>query len=275
LSSKARLAAKAAKEAVVRKGAMEGMTLPGKLADCSSRDASKSELFIVEGDSAGGSAKQGRDRQFQAILPLRGKILNVERARLDRMLGSQEIKNIVIALGAGIGAEMNLDKLRYHRIVIMTDADVDGSHIRTLLLTLFYRHFEGLIEGGYVYAAQPPLFAVKKGKKIEFAYDEAQKDIIIRKMTGKNVEIPENEEEGLDLKQTTGISLQRYKGLGEMNPSLLWETTMNPENRMMNQITIEDAQRADELFDILMGSEVAPRKKFIQAHAKSVQNLDV
>ncbi len=275
LSSKARLAAKAAKEAVVRKGAMEGMTLPGKLADCSSRDASKSELFIVEGDSAGGSAKQGRDRQFQAILPLRGKILNVERARLDRMLGSQEIKNIVIALGAGIGAEMNLEKLRYHRIVIMTDADVDGSHIRTLLLTLFYRHFEGLIEGGYVYAAQPPLFAIKKGKKIHYAYDEKQKELLIKKMTGSNLEISENEGEGLDLKQSTGISLQRYKGLGEMNPSLLWDTTMNPENRMMNQITIEDAQKADELFDILMGSEVAPRKKFIQAHAKSVQNLDV
>jgi len=275
LSSKARLAAKAAKEAVVRKGAMEGMTLPGKLADCSSRDASKSELFIVEGDSAGGSAKQGRDRQFQAILPLRGKILNVERARLDRMLSSQEIKNIVIALGAGIGAEMNLAKLRYHRIVIMTDADVDGSHIRTLLLTLFYRHFKGLIEGGYVYAAQPPLFAVKKGKKIQYAYDEVQKEAIIKKIVGKNVELSENEEEGVDLKQSTGISLQRYKGLGEMNPNLLWDTTMNPENRRMNQITVEDAQKADEIFDILMGSEVAPRKKFIQAHAKSVQNLDV
>jgi len=275
LSSKARLAAKAAKEAVVRKGAIEGMTLPGKLADCSSRDASKSELFIVEGDSAGGSAKQGRDRQFQAILPLRGKILNVERARLDRMLASQEIKNIVIALGAGIGAEMNLAKLRYHRIVIMTDADVDGSHIRTLLLTLFYRHFEGLIEGGYVYAAQPPLFAVKKGKQIQYAYDEKEKDDIVKRMSGKNVEVSETDEEGIDLKKSTGISLQRYKGLGEMNPSLLWDTTMNPENRMMNQITIEDAERADELFDILMGSEVAPRKKFIQAHAKSVQNLDV
>jgi len=278
LSSKARLAAKAAKEAVVRKGAMEGMTLPGKLADCSSRDATKSELFIVEGDSAGGSAKQGRDRQFQAILPLRGKILNVERARLDRMLSSQEIKNIVIALGAGIGAEMNLEKLRYHRIVIMTDADVDGSHIRTLLLTLFYRHFEGLIESGYVYAAQPPLFAVKKGKRVEYAYDEKEKDAIVKRMSGKGTVVTESDESGEEKKDPakgSGISLQRYKGLGEMNPSLLWETTMNPENRMMNQITIEDAQKADELFDILMGSEVAPRKKFIQAHAKSVQNLDV
>jgi DNA gyrase subunit B len=275
LSSKARLAARAAKEAVVRKGAMEGMTLPGKLADCSSRDATKSELFIVEGDSAGGSAKQGRDRKFQAILPLRGKILNVERARLDRMLSSQEIKNIVIALGAGIGAEMNLEKLRYHRIVIMTDADVDGSHIRTLLLTLFYRHFEGLIEGGYVYAAQPPLYVIKKGKQVHYAYDDIQRDEIIKKISGQNLDLDEIGAESQELKQATGISIQRYKGLGEMNPSLLWETTMNPKNRMMNQITIEDAQKADELFDILMGSEVAPRKKFIQAHAKSVQNLDV
>jgi len=275
LSSKARLAAKAAKEAVVRKGAMEGMTLPGKLADCSSRDATKSELFIVEGDSAGGSAKQGRDRQFQAILPLRGKILNVERARLDRMLSSQEIKNIVIALGAGIGAEMNLEKLRYHRIVIMTDADVDGSHIRTLLLTLFFRHFEGLIEGGYVYAAQPPLYAIKKGRQIHYVYDEREKEKILKKMAGDQKIVDEADVESLEFKQATGIAIQRYKGLGEMNPSLLWETTMDPENRVMNQITIEDAQEADELFDILMGSEVAPRKKFIQAHAKSVQNLDV
>lgn len=275
LSSKARLAAKAAKEAVVRKGAMEGMTLPGKLADCSSRDATKSELFIVEGDSAGGSAKQGRDRQFQAILPLRGKILNVERARLDRMLSSQEIKNIVIALGAGIGSEMNLEKLRYHRIVIMTDADVDGSHIRTLLLTLFYRHFEGLIEGGYVYAAQPPLYAIKKGKQVQYAYDEEQKEAILKKMTGSEKMVEEVDVESQEFKKATGIIIQRYKGLGEMNPSLLWETTMDPKNRVMNKITIEDAQKADELFDILMGSEVAPRKKFIQAHAKSVQNLDV
>jgi DNA gyrase subunit B len=275
LSFKARLAAKAAKEAVVRKGAMEGMTLPGKLADCSSRDARKSELFIVEGDSAGGSAKQGRDRQFQAILPLRGKILNVERARLDRMLSSQEIKNIVIALGAGIGSEMNLGKLRYHRIVIMTDADVDGSHIRTLLLTLFYRHFEGLIEGGYVYAAQPPLYAIKKGKQVQYAYDEEQKETILKKMAGSEKVVEEVDPESQEFKKATGISIQRYKGLGEMNPSLLWETTMDPENRVMNQIKIEDAQKADELFDILMGSEVAPRKKFIQAHAKSVQNLDV
>jgi DNA gyrase subunit B len=191
------------------------------------------------------------------------------------MLSSQEIKNIVIALGAGIGSEMNLEKLRYHRIVIMTDADVDGSHIRTLLLTLFYRHFEGLIEGGYVYAAQPPLYAIKKGKQVQYAYDEEQKEAILKKMAGSEKVVEEVDPESQEFKKATGIAIQRYKGLGEMNPSLLWETTMDPENRVMNQIKIEDAQKADELFDILMGSEVAPRKKFIQAHAKSVQNLDV
>jgi DNA gyrase subunit B len=278
LSAKARLAAKAAKEAVVRKGALEGMTLPGKLADCSSRDASKSELFIVEGDSAGGSAKQGRDRQFQAILPLRGKILNVERARLDRMLSSQEIKSIVIALGAGIGDEMNLEKLRYHRIIIMTDADVDGSHIRTLLLTLFYRHFESLVKGGHIYIAQPPLYVIKKGKKLKYAYNDEQKEQIIKELVGKIAEQKKQEgfdEESPEFQKATGVAIQRYKGLGEMNPDLLWKTTMNPESRVMYQVTVEDAQKADEMFDILMGGDVAPRKKFIQAHAGSVQNLDV
>ncbi|MDZ7612217.1 MAG: DNA topoisomerase (ATP-hydrolyzing) subunit B [Candidatus Moranbacteria bacterium] len=278
LSAKARLAAKAAKEAVVRKGALEGMTLPGKLADCSSRDASKTELFIVEGDSAGGSAKQGRDRQFQAILPLRGKILNVERARLDRMLSSQEIKSIVIALGIGIGDEMNLEKLRYNRIIIMTDADVDGSHIRTLLLTLFYRHFEDLVKKGHIYIAQPPLYAIKKGKEIQYAYNEAGKEEIIKKMAGEKAEQKKAEgldEESSEFQKATGISLQRYKGLGEMNPDLLWKTTMDPEGRVMYQVAIEDAQKADEMFNVLMGDDVAPRKKFIQAHAGSVQNLDV
>ncbi|MFO7807229.1 MAG: DNA topoisomerase (ATP-hydrolyzing) subunit B [Candidatus Moraniibacteriota bacterium] len=278
LSAKARLAAKAAKDAVVRKGALEGMTLPGKLADCSSRDSSKSELFIVEGDSAGGSAKQGRDRQFQAILPLRGKILNVERARLDRMLSSQEIKSIVIALGAGVGDEMNLDKLRYNRIIIMTDADVDGSHIRTLLLTLFYRHFEDLVKEGHIYIAQPPLFAIKKGKKIQYAYNDEQKEKIIKRLAGEKAEEKKAEgldEESVEFQKATGISLQRYKGLGEMNPDLLWKTTMDPEGRVMYQVKIEDAQKADEIFNVLMGGDVAPRKKFIQAHAGSVQNLDV
>ncbi len=278
LSAKARLAARAAKEAVVRKGALEGMTLPGKLADCSSRDASKSELYIVEGDSAGGSAKQGRDRAFQAILPLRGKILNVERARLDRMLSSVEIKSLVIAMGAGIGEELDLDKLRYHRIIIMTDADVDGSHIRTLLLTLFYRHFESLIEKGCIYIAQPPLYQIKKGKEVHYVFTEDDKRALLAKFAAKQLSKEEKEaldEESEEFKKKTGVSLQRYKGLGEMNPRQLWETTMDPATRSMYQVTIEDAQRADQIFDVLMGGEVAPRKRFIQSHAKSVQNLDV
>ena len=256
LSLRARLAARAARETVIRKGALEGMTLPGKLADCSSRDAKKSELFIVEGDSASGSAKQGRDRNFQAILPLRGKILNVERARLDKMLSSEEIKNLIIALGIGVGETLNMDKLRYHRVIIMTDADVDGSHIRTLLLTLFYRHFPDIIKNGNLYIAQPPLYAVSRGKEKHFAFNENQKDKLLKKI-GK------------------GASLQRYKGLGEMNPDQLWDTTMDPENRILLKVEISDAQRADEIFSMLMGDEVGPRKRFIQTHAKSVKNLDV
>ena len=256
LSLRARLAARAARETVIRKGALEGMTLPGKLADCSTRDAKKSELYIVEGDSASGSAKQGRDRNFQAILPLRGKILNVERARLDKMLSSEEIKNLIIALGIGIGETMNIGKLRYHRIIIMTDADVDGSHIRTLLLTLFYRHFPELIKSDNLYIAQPPLYAIYKGKEKHFAYNDSQKDEILKKM-GNNA------------------TIQRYKGLGEMNPDQLWETTMNPENRVLLKVTTRDAQKADEIFSMLMGDEVGPRKRFIQTHAKNVKNLDI
>jgi DNA gyrase subunit B len=291
LSARARLAARAAKDAVIRKGALEGMTLPGKLADCSSRDASKSELFIVEGDSAGGSAKQGRDRQFQAILPLRGKILNVERARLDRMLSSQEIKSLVIALGTGIGDQMNLDKLRYHRIIIMTDADVDGSHIRTLLLTLFYRYFEQLIHRGHIYIAQPPLYQIKKGKDVRYVFTDEEKMSVLKEMgASKDVletlesavetelDAEELAEENEDLQskvKPTGINIQRYKGLGEMNPEQLWETTMDPEKRTMYQVNIEDAQAADQAFSVLMGNEVEPRKRFIQAHAATVQNLDV
>ncbi len=271
ISAKARLAAKAAKEAVVRKGALDGLTLPGKLADCSSRKAELSELYIVEGDSAGGSAKQGRDRQFQAILPLRGKILNVERARLDRMLASAEIKHLVVAMGTGVGDKIDYDKARYHRIIIMTDADVDGSHIRTLLLTLFYRHFRGLIERGYVYIAQPPLYQIKKGKNVKYAYTEEEKDKIVARLTRGQKLSEEEKSSG----KVSGLTIQRYKGLGEMNPEQLWETTMNPETRVMQQVKIEDAQKADQIFDILMGNEVAPRKKFIQAHARSVQNLDV
>jgi DNA gyrase subunit B len=289
ISAQARLAAQAAKQAVIRKGALEGMTLPGKLADCSSRDASKSELYIVEGDSAGGSAKQGRDRTFQAILPLRGKILNVEKARIDKMLMSQEIKNLIIAMGTGVGDQANIDKMRYHRIIIMTDADVDGSHIRTLLLTFFYRNFEEIIKRGYLYIAQPPLYRVQKGKEASYAYNEEDKAEIIEEFLKKDKENPkkiakalkkaeesgEEEVEISDEEKKSGVNIQRYKGLGEMNPSQLWETTMDPANRVMYQVKVEDAAEADKIFNILMGSEVEPRKRFIQAEARSVVNLDV
>ncbi len=257
LAQRARLAARAARDTVIRKGALEGMTLPGKLADCSSKDPSQSELYIVEGDSAGGSAKQGRNREFQAILPLRGKILNVEQARLDRMLANNEVKSLVIALGTGIGETFDVSRLRYHRVVIMTDADVDGAHIRTLLLTLFFRYFREIIDGGYLYIAQPPLFKLKKGKKEWYVLSDAEKTRIM-------------EEEEIDPKH-----IQRYKGLGEMNAEQLWETTMDPENRSMLRVTIADAEKADHIFETLMGSEVAPRKKFIQTHAKRVKNLDI
>jgi len=259
LASRARLAARAARDTVIRKGALDGMTLPGKLADCSSKDPSNSELFIVEGDSAGGSAKQGRDRETQAILPLRGKILNVEQARLDKILANNEVKNLVIALGVGIGETFDVSRLRYHKVVIMTDADVDGAHIRTLVLTLFYRYFKQLVEDGYIYIAQPPLYKLSRGKMMKYAYNEEEKEKIIKELKSGD--------------QT--IKIQRYKGLGEMNPDQLWETTMDPVNRSMLKVTIEDAERADAVFDTLMGSEVLPRKKFIQAYAKKVQNLDI
>ncbi|OGF27278.1 DNA gyrase subunit B [Candidatus Falkowbacteria bacterium RIFOXYA2_FULL_47_9] len=281
LASQARIAARTARASILRKGALEGMTLPGKLADCSSRKAEECELYLVEGDSAGGSAKQGRDRRFQAILPLRGKILNVERARLDKMLANNEIKNLVIAMGTNIDEQMDVEKLRYHRVIIMTDADVDGAHIRTLLLTLFYRHFKPIIEGGHLYIAQPPLYQVKKGKEIHYAYADQQKDDIIKKLGGipaeqEITEVEEGEEQAAETpEKATKLSIQRYKGLGEMNPDQLWETTMNPANRVLLQVSIEDAIKADETFDILMGSDVAPRRKFIQTHAKNVQNLDI
>jgi len=280
LSAQARIAARTARATILRKGALEGMTLPGKLADCSSRKPEESELYIVEGDSAGGSAKQGRDRRFQAILPLRGKILNVERARLDKMLANNEIKNLVIALGTNIDDQFDMDKLRYHRIIIMTDADVDGSHIRTLLLTLFFRHFTPLVTGGYLYIAQPPLYQIKKGAAVKYAYTEEEKEKIIKELGGGELAEEETETAGEDesggrqAKQGK-INIQRYKGLGEMNPEQLWETTMNPANRVMKQVTVEDAARADEIFDMLMGGDVAPRKHFIQTHAKTVENLDI
>ena len=288
LAAQARKAARAARDTVLRKGALDGFTLPGKLADCSSRKAEDCELYIVEGDSAGGSAKQGRDREFQAILPLRGKILNVEKARLDKMLVNNEIKSLILALGTNIGEQFNLEKLRYHKVVIMTDADVDGAHIRTLLLTLFFRNFPELVKQGYIYIAQPPLFRVAKGKDVNWVFSEADKDAVVKRLSkGKDIEAKEtedgNEEKPSEGKvdktgvgeKVAGVSIQRYKGLGEMNPKQLWETTMDPQNRLMKQVTIADVEKADKVFDILMGSEVAPRKHFIQTNAKTVKNLDI
>lgn len=286
LALRARKAAKAAKDSVLRKGALEGLTLPGKLADCQSNKAEDSELFIVEGDSAGGSSKQGRDRKTQAILPLKGKILNVERARLDRMLESNEIKSLVIALGVGIGDVFDMSKLRYHKIIIATDADVDGAHIRTLLLTLFYRYFKKVVEDGYIYIAQPPLYKIKRGKETTYAYTEEEKIAFLGKdvsmleiveegegemMEGTEAEIAEAEEKST--KRAPKISLQRYKGLGEMNPEELWETTMDPKSRILKQVTIDDAVDADKAFDVLMGEDVAARKSFIQSNAK-MANID-
>ncbi len=279
LSAQARAAARAARETVLRKGVLEGLTLPGKLSDCSTKDPKRSEIFLVEGDSAGGSAKQGRDRETQAILPLRGKILNVERARLDKMLVNNEIKSLIIALGTNIGEAFDINALRYDRIVIMTDADVDGAHIRTLLLTLFYRYFPDLIRGGHVYIAKPPLFRVQVGKEFRYAFTDEEKMAFVKELSkGKEVEVKEMEgTEGTEGSKGHGVrvNIQRYKGLGEMNPEQLWETTMDPKTRVMKQVTIEDAEKADETFDILMGADVAPRKRFIQTHAKTVQNLDV
>ncbi|MCD7953701.1 MAG: DNA topoisomerase (ATP-hydrolyzing) subunit B [Synergistaceae bacterium] len=253
----AREAAKKAKELVRRKSVMSGLTLPGKLSDCSNRNPADCEIYIVEGDSAGGSAKQGRNREFQAILPLRGKILNVEKARLEKILSSETIRNIILALGCGVGDDFNEDKLRYHKIFIMADADVDGAHIRTLLLTLFFRYMPQIIEKGYLYVAQPPLFRVQSGKEITYCFSEKEMKEAQNKANGKKVEV------------------QRYKGLGEMNAEQLWETTMNPEHRIINRVGVQDAVEADELFGILMGDVVEPRRKFIEQYGKDVKNLDI
>jgi DNA gyrase subunit B len=256
-SARARDAARKARDLVIRKSALESLTLPGKLADCSERDSSKTELYIVEGDSAGGSAKQGRDRHFQAILPLRGKILNTERARLDKILGNNEVKALISALGTGVGEGFDLEGLRYGRVIIMTDADVDGSHIRTLLLTFFFRYLPLLIDEGHLYIAQPPLYRIAHKNQVKYAYTEHEREEIVKALGGEKA------------------NLQRYKGLGEMNPDQLWETTMNPENRTLLLVTVEDAAEADRTFDMLMGNAVDPRKRFIQTHARSVRNLDV
>jgi DNA gyrase subunit B len=256
VAARARDAAKRARELVQRKSLLESSTLPGKLADCSERDPALCEIYLVEGDSAGGSAKGARDRRFQAILPLRGKILNVEKAREDKILTSEQIRNLITALGTGIGEKFDIAKLRYHHVIIMTDADVDGSHIRTLLLTFFFRYMPQVIVGKYLYIAQPPLYKITRGKEINYAYTDEQKNRKLAQMTGK----PE---------------VARYKGLGEMNPDQLWETTMNPQNRMLLRVEIEDAVEADKIFDVLMGTEVDPRKRFIQTHAKTVRNLDI
>jgi len=256
-AARAREAARKARDLVIRKGALEGMSLPGKLADCQERDPARSELYIVEGDSAGGSAKQGRDRRYQAILPLRGKLLNVEKARLDKILSSENVRPLIIALGAGIGEGFDISKLRYHRIIIMTDADVDGAHIRTLLLTFFYRHMPEIIDNGYLYVAQPPLYRVSTGKQTRYANSEKERDRIVKELNTKNV------------------SVQRFKGLGEMNAEQLWETTMNKETRTLLRAEVEDAIEADAIFTTLMGEKVAPRKEFIKTEARKVQNLDV
>lgn len=282
LALKARKAAKAAKDSVLRKGALEGMTLPGKLADCQVKNAEEAEIFIVEGDSAGGSSKQGRDRRTQAILPLRGKILNVERARIDRMLASVEIRALVVAMGTAIGDVFDLSKLRYHKIIIATDADVDGAHIRTLLLTLLYRHFRPIIDGGFVYIAQPPLYKITKGKAIAYAYSDAEKESILKDMGVAAADVSEDptegeevsEEETVAAKKSAKANIQRYKGLGEMNPSELWETTMDPTRRVLKRVNVEDAEAADRIFDILMGTDVASRKAFIQSNAK-LATIDV
>ena len=284
LALQARKAARAVKDSILRKGAFDGMTLPGKLADCQSRNRADSELFIVEGESAGGTAKQGRDRKTQAVLPLRGKILNVERVRIDRMMTSEEIKALAIALGTSIGDTFDAEKLRYDKIIIATDADVDGAHIRTLLLTLFFRHFKQLIDNGNIYFAQPPLYKISKGKDVRYVYSDQERDAVLDEFAKKSTatktakattKAAAKKKDGADDDaKTSGVLVQRYKGLGEMNFEELRDTTMNTENRVLKRVSIEDAEHADKTFDMLMGSEVAPRKAFIQENA-TYATLDI
>lgn len=277
LSARARAAARAARENVIRKGALDSTSLPGKLADCSSKDPVNSELYIVEGDSAGGSAKSGRDSKTQAILPLRGKVLNVERARLDKMFANNEIKSLITAIGVGLGEQLDIERLRYHRIIIMTDADVDGSHISTLLMTFFFRYMKPVIDGGHLYLAKPPLFLVKAGKKKEYAYSDEERDAILQKLIAAKTDRGTTVKEGEDISKQAGAEVSRYKGLGEMDADQLWDTTMNPENRVLIQVTVEDAEKADAIFNKLMGTEVELRKNFIQARAKfaNTEELDI
>ncbi len=256
-AARAREAARKARDLVIRKSALEGSALPGKLADCQERDPARSELFIVEGDSAGGSAKQGRDRHFQAVLPMFGKMLNVEKARIDKVLSSEKIRPLIIALGAGIGESFDIAKLRYHKIILLADADVDGAHIRTLLMTFFYRHMPQIVENGHLYFAQPPLYRISTGKVTRYAHDDKDRDRIVKEFKSKN------------------LTIQRFKGLGEMNADQLWETTMSPSSRTLLQAEIDDAAEADRIFSTLMGEKVEPRRDFIKARARQVQNLDV
>jgi len=286
LAANARQAAKNARETVLRKGVLDSLTLPGKLADCSSKEPSKSELYIVEGDSAGGSCKIGRDRHYQAILPLRGKILNVERARLDKILANKELKSLIIAMGTNIGEQFNIEKLRYHKIILMADADSDGMHIKTLLLTFFYRYFPTLIQYGYVYVAMPPLYRIQSGKITEYVYSDEEKNEFLDKLNKTHSSVGKKiDQSGFTVKKlgeraekaetAVKVNIQRYKGLGEMNPEELFNTTMDPKNRILKRVEIGDLSAADEIFDILMGKDVAPRKRFIETHAKGVKNLDI
>jgi DNA gyrase subunit B len=277
LAARARKAARAARDNILRKGALDGLSLPGKLSDCSSKNPADSEIYIVEGDSAGGSAKSGRDSKTQAILPLRGKVLNVERARLDRMLGNNEIVSLIKALGVGIGEQFDMNGLRYHRIIIMTDADVDGSHISTLLLTFLFRYMKEVVDGGHVYLAKPPLYSINRGQKKTYAYDEAERDKVLQEIIAAKVEKGQEIDEDADVTKQAGVTISRFKGLGEMDADQLWETTMNPENRVLVQVKVEDAEEADAIFTKLMGDDVSLRKNFIQTRARevSLEELDV